>query len=545
VTAVRKGVLICVVAALLMPATAAAVPSHAGKIAYTAGGEIWTVNPTGTGATNLTSSAGAETCALLSPGGAKIAFQRGSSIWVMNIDGSASARLPTQPSYLGYELWPAGCIEDWYPDGSAVTFKHDDHCDAGGVWNVYLDGRDMDQIACGSPCAYDTTPGDPDWAPDGHRLAVVGCPWLIEESDLAVVGWPAGTYTQLTNTSGADPSDWEHAPDFSPDGNTILFALNGGVYRINASGGGQMLLTTGASVPVWSPDGSQLAFSKGGDVWTMNPDGSNQVNLTNAPGADFGPVWSPDGRQLAFVSNRDGDDDVYVMNRDGSGVANVTDTSGPNERAIGWAQPTGYPRPRGASPLHVALVTAYARCAAPNRTHGPPLSFGSCNPPGKASQHLTVGTGDSNNRPARNEGFLRLVTIPGNIATLADEADVAIRFFSDDIFNLDLSDYAGELRASVPITITDQDNTPAPGAATTPSFDLRVDATCTPTADPQEGSVCQASTSADALLPGLIKEGRRTIWQTGQVVVHDGGPDGDAATVTGNTLFARQGVFVP
>jgi hypothetical protein len=57
--------------------------------------------------------------------------------------------------------------------------------------------------------------------------------------------------------------------------------------------------------------------------------------------------------------------------------------------------------------------------------------------------------------------------------------------------------------------------------------------------------VCQASTSADALLPGLIKEGRRTIWQIGQVVVYDGGPDGDAATVTGNTLFARQGVFVP
>jgi hypothetical protein len=233
------------------------------------------------------------------------------------------------------------------------------------------------------------------------------------------------------------------------------------------------------------------------------------------------------------------------MNRDGSGVSNVTNTSGVDESAFGWARPTGYPRPKGASPLRVSFVTAYAPCTAANRTHGPPLGFGSCNPPAKESQHLTVGTGDSNGRPARNEGYLRLATVPGIPSTPADEADVAISFFSDDVFNLDLTDYTGELRASVPITITDQDNTPQPGAATTPPFNLRVDPTCTPTGDPQEGSTCSASTTADALIPGLIKEGRRTIWQLGQVVVYDGGPDGDTGTVTGDTVFARQGVFIP
>ena len=539
----RRSVLICVLVALVMPASAQAAPSHSGKIAYAAAGDIWTVSPNGTGATNLTSSAGAETCALLSPGGGKIAFHRvAGGIRVMSIDGSDDVRLPTQPSFLSYELAPLGCIDDWYPDASAVTFKHDDHCDTGGVWNVYLDGRNMDQITCGPPpCSQDTTPRDPDWAPDGYRLAVVGCPQFDEVSDLYVVGYPGGGVTRLTFT----PSEWETSPNFSPDGTTILFAVSGGVYRIDADGTDQTLLTTGASVPVWSPDGSSLAFAKAGDVWTMEPDGSNQVNLTNDPGADFRPVWSPDGQGLAFVSNRDGDEDVYVVNREGSGVSNVTNTSGVNESAFGWAGPTGYPRPKGASPLRVSLVTAYAACTAPNRTHGPPLGFGSCNPPAKESQHLTVGTGDSNNRPARNEGFLRLTTIPGNASTPEDEADVAITFFSDDIFNLDLTDYNGELRASVPITITDQDNTPQPGAATTPPFDLRVDTACTPTADPQEGSACSTATSADALIPGLIKEGRRTMWQLGQVVVYDGGPDGDAATVTGNTLFARQGVFVP
>ena len=40
-------------------------------------------------------------------------------------------------------------------------------------------------------------------------------------------------------------------------------------------------------------------------------------------------------------------------------------------------------------------------------------------------------------------------------------------------------------------------------------------------------------------------EGKRAIWQLGQVQVFDGGPDGTAATPSGNTLFAVQGVFVP
>ena len=44
--------------------------------------------------------------------------------------------------------------------------------------------------------------------------------------------------------------------------------------------------------------------------------------------------------------------------------------------------------------------------------------------------------------------------------------------------------------------------------------------------------------------PGVIKESSRAIWQTGQVEVLDGGPDGQVST-NDNTVFMRQGVFVP
>ena len=62
----------------------------------------------------------------------------------------------------------------------------------------------------------------------------------------------------------------------------------------------------------------------------------------------------------------------------------------------------GPPRPRlrrarrARRPLRVPLVPAYRACAAPNREHGPPLAFGSCNPPVLRSDYLTVGTPDAN-----------------------------------------------------------------------------------------------------------------------------------------------------
>ena len=108
--------------------------------------------------------------------------------------------------------------------------------------------------------------------------------------------------------------------------------------------------------------------------------------------------------------------------------------------------------------------------------------------------------GDSNGLPARNEGYVTLTTIIGAPG--------------------------------------------GPGAATTIAIPLDVIATCTPVADPQEGSTCGATTTADALAPCAVKEARRTIWQLGSVEL-DGGADGDANTPTGDTLFATQGLFIP
>jgi hypothetical protein len=67
---------------------------------------------------------------------------------------------------------------------------------------------------------------------------------------------------------------------------------------------------------------------------------------------------------------------------------------------------------------------------------------------------------------------------------------------------------------------------------------------CTPTPAAGAGATCTLTTTADTLVPGTVTERARSVWQLGQIVVYDGGPDGDAATDP-NTVFARQGIFIP
>jgi hypothetical protein len=189
--------------------------------------------------------------------------------------------------------------------------------------------------------------------------------------------------------------------------------------------------------------------------------------------------------------------------------------------------------------MRASLVPAYLPCSSPNRTHGPPLGFGSCNPPSQQPGQLTVGTPDSNGQGAKSLGSLRITTLTGNPATSADEADVRVQANVTDVrMRSDLSDYTGDLQARLAIQITDKNNTPhpgGPGAATVQELTLSHPIPCAGTADTSVGSVCQLDTTVEALLPGAVVEKRRAIWELGTLRVHD----------SAGNLFMTQGVFVP
>jgi hypothetical protein len=207
---------------------------------------------------------------------------------------------------------------------------------------------------------------------------------------------------------------------------------------------------------------------------------------------------------------------------------------------------SAYARPKAATPVRVSLVPAFAACLAPDRTHGGPLAWGACSQPRQASPHLTVGTPDANGQAAQSTGSLRIDVIPGDTSTPADEADVRVAGGVTDIRNkADLSDYTGELQARLTLRVTDRlSGASGSDPATLTDVPLRVAIPCAATST-SAGGTCSIATTADAVIPGAVPEGRRSVWGLAQAEVLDGGSDGVASTSADNSLFADQGVFVP
>ncbi len=205
-----------------------------------------------------------------------------------------------------------------------------------------------------------------------------------------------------------------------------------------------------------------------------------------------------------------------------------------------------YPRPKGATPAVTPLVPAYRQCTAANRVHGPPLASGSCAAPAQSSTDLTVGSPDANGAAAQAAGRFSLAARLGIPSTPADEADVEVTLSVSDVRRqAGLGDYAGELQAAPTVRITDRNSSPSgTDPATLTDVTLPVTIPCATTADATIGSSCAATTTMEAILPGLLREGARAVWEVRRVEVLDGGPDGDADT-PGNGVFLRQGLFVP
>jgi hypothetical protein len=281
----------------------------------------------------------------------------------------------------------------------------------------------------------------------------------------------------------------------------------------------------------------------------MNPDGSGQTLLTNTSGNDLYPAWSPSGTRIAIRSYSDGQADIVLMNADGTGRTKLTDDAAVDSDPDWQPIPiNGYARPKGATPLVAALVVAFRPCSSPNEMQGPPLAVDSCNPPVQASDFLTVGTPPQD--PAASVGSVRADVILDKPSTPADEADIALRVSITDVRNkADLTDYAEAVQATALSRITDKNNTPSPngatGAATLQDSPFSFAVPCTPTSDTTIGSVCAVTTTANTLIPGLVRGGFRSIWQLDQVQVYDAGADGQASTSADNTLFMDEGVFVP
>ena len=225
---------------------------------------------------------------------------------------------------------PAGTSEGAAPDTSRIVFSSSiDHPDAIGdlsdqeIYVMNADGSGRRRLTNN-----DTFDNDPDWSPDGKRIAFSS----LREGRLGVFvmnadGTQQKRLTPLTETAGG-----VQRPTFSPDGRIALQGrVRQDIYVINPDGTGLTNITRhpardhGAA---WSPDGGRIAFVSERDgneeIYVMDPDGKDVVRLTFSDARDRRPAWSPDNSRIAFHSDRDGDQEIYVMNADGSNPVRLT-----------------------------------------------------------------------------------------------------------------------------------------------------------------------------------------------------------------------------
>jgi hypothetical protein len=218
----------------------------------------------------------------------------------------------------------------------------------------------------------------------------------------------------------------------------------------------------------------------------------------------------------------------------------------------------GHPRPRGATPVIVSFVPAFKQCLSPNSTHGVPLASPSCNPPVQTSNYVTIGTPDAGGGASTSTGKARIDVIVG-VAGPPDDSDVKLVGDSSDVRckvgvisqcgsanGANGPDYTGSLLADATIRITDHYNGASqtdPATVEDLPFPVEVPCTGTPTTT-TTGSQCNVNTTANGVVPGVVKDGKRAVVEIGQIRIEDGGADGIGST-PGNTVFANQGIFIP
>jgi Tol biopolymer transport system component len=123
------------------------------------------------------------------------------------------------------------------------------------------------------------------------------------------VGIPLPAETIISSTQ------WDGAPQYSPDGQRIAFASNRSgqieIWVAEADGSNPVQLTSWnrySGSPRWSPDGNEIAAdSQEGDhtnIYVIGVKSRQTRKITSDAKQNFVPSWSPDGKWVYFVSDR-------------------------------------------------------------------------------------------------------------------------------------------------------------------------------------------------------------------------------------------------
>lgn len=169
----------------------------------------------------------------------------------------------------------------------------------------------------------------PNWTPDGKTL-IYNSEGLLYNYDIST-----GNISVL-NTGTATANNNDHVLSF--DGKYMGISSNHSekdnrqsvVYYVPVTGGEPKRVTekSPSYLHGWSPDGKFLTYTaqRGGDydIYIIPRDGGKEIQLTTAKGLDDGSEYTPDGKYIYFNSVRTGMMQIWRMKTDGSEQEQVT-----------------------------------------------------------------------------------------------------------------------------------------------------------------------------------------------------------------------------
>jgi len=247
---------------------------------------------------------------LADPAPGRIVYTRGADgvidVYTAAPDGTDETRLSDIEQSSAGEYQPR-----FSPDGRLVVFATTDTEGLATYWTIPAEGGQPEPIV-----ERDGQGLDPAWSPDGRCVAFSGSHMqggaaVPDRHDLKVwcVDAPART---LTDTPDVD----EREPDWSPDGTRLAFAARvvgsssnrWRIESISADGTDRrILLDRGVHdrQPRHGPDGERLAFIASdlsdlpiGTLSLLDLDTGTVTAVARRPAASF--AWSPDGLELIF-----------------------------------------------------------------------------------------------------------------------------------------------------------------------------------------------------------------------------------------------------
>ncbi|HWQ33081.1 MAG TPA: transporter [Blastocatellia bacterium] len=155
----------------------------------------------------------------------------------------------------------------------------------------------------------------PNWSPDGRSMILnsAGKLWRLPGE---------GGSPQLIPTGDVDRINNDHG--ISPDGKWLAISA-GQIFVLQFEGGTprQVTTQTPSYYHGWSPDGKTLVYcaqrNENFDLYSIPVAGGEEKRLTYSLAYDDGPDYSPDGKWIYFNSDRSGSWDIWRIPADGAG----------------------------------------------------------------------------------------------------------------------------------------------------------------------------------------------------------------------------------